>query len=54
MEDLMNMIFADESPSEISDSIKKALFSKSAEKIEVVKPYVSASMFGLDDSPEEE
>jgi len=54
MEDLMNMLVSDGSPAEISDSIKQALFSKSAEKIETIRPYVAASMFGLDNSSEEE
>ena len=32
MDDLLDMIIADESPSQISDKIKDMLFSKSAEK----------------------
>ena len=32
MEDLMDMILTDESPSQISDTIKSALFAKSAER----------------------
>lgn len=54
MDDLLTMFASDESPAEISDSIKAMLFTKSAERIEAVKPYVAASMFGLDDSSEEE
>ena len=34
MDDLMDMIVADESPSQISDKIKELLFAKSAERIE--------------------
>jgi hypothetical protein len=54
MEELLAMFANDESPAEISDAIKGMLFTKSAERIEAVKPYVAASMFGLDDSSEEE
>lgn len=54
MEELLTMFANDESPTEISDAIKALLFTKSAEKIDAVKPYVAASMFGLDDSTEEE
>lgn len=45
MDDLMDMILADESPAEVSDKIKEILFSKSAEKINAVRPEVAASMF---------
>ena len=51
MDDLMDMIITDESPSQISDKIKDILFSKSAEKIEGLKPSVANQMF---DSFEEE
>jgi hypothetical protein len=46
MEELMDMIAADESPSQISDKIKDILFSKSAEKIEDMRPSVAVSVFG--------
>ena len=41
----MDMILADESPSNVSDKIKEILFAKSAEKINAVRPEVAASMF---------
>jgi len=44
--ELITMIMSDSSPSDISDAIKSMLFSKSSEKIEQIKPYVAASMFG--------
>jgi len=56
----MDLIIADESPSEVSDAIKSVLFAKAAERIEYAKPYVADSMFGLtgeteyDDSEESE
>ncbi len=54
MDDLMDMIIADESPSQISDKIKDILFSKSAEKIDAFRPVVASSMFGHDEENEED
>lgn len=50
MEDLVNMIVSDDSPSQISDGIKNILFAKSAERVDAAKPYVASSLFGEDDS----
>lgn len=52
MEELLDMIVADESPSNISDKIKEILFSKSADKINDFKPTVSASIFGSEETGE--
>jgi hypothetical protein len=49
MDDLLDMIVADESPSQVSDKIKELLFTKSAEKIDAFRPAVSNSMFDLAD-----
>lgn len=46
MDDLLDMIAADESPSQISDKIKDLLFAKSAEKIDTFRPLVAQSIFG--------
>jgi len=46
MDDLLDMIASDESPSQISDKIKELLFAKSAEKIDTVRPEVAATVFG--------
>jgi hypothetical protein len=46
MDDLLDMIAADESPSQISDKIKDLLFTKSAEKIDAFRPAVAQSIFG--------
>ena len=51
MDELLDMITKDESPSGISDAIKDALYAKSAEKIGAHKNSVAASLFG---SPEDE
>ena len=45
MDELMDMIVTDDSPSQISDKIKDLLFSKSAERIDTFKPVVASSMF---------
>lgn len=54
MDDLMDMIIADESPSQISDKIKDILFSKSAEKIDAFRPSVATSLFSDDEVNGEE
>jgi len=54
MDDLLDMIAADESPSQISDKIKELLFAKSAEKIDDFRPLVANSMFNGDTETEEE
>ncbi len=42
----MDSIVTGESPSQISDKIKDILFTKSAEKIDTIRPSVAASLFG--------
>ena len=54
MDELMDLIIADESPSEISDGIKNVLFAKSAEKIDTSKPDVAQTMFGMNDADEDQ
>jgi len=49
----MDMIAADESPSQISDKIKELLFTKSSEKIDEFRPAVANSMFNNETSEEE-
>ena len=46
MDDLLDMIVADESPSQISDKIKELLFTKSSSKIDDFRPTVANTMFG--------
>jgi len=56
MEELMDLLVKDESPSQISDGIKDQLFARSAEKLQGVRPQVAASLFddGIDFDAEEE
>ena len=49
MDELMNLLVKDESPSEVSDAIKDQLFSRTAEKIQSIRPDVAASIFDDDD-----
>jgi hypothetical protein len=37
MEELMDLLVKDESPSQVSDAIKDLLFAKTASKIEIAK-----------------
>ena len=56
MDELMDLLVKDESPSSISDAIKDQLFSRTAEKIQGIRPDVAASIFDDDvnlDSEEE-
>lgn len=46
MDELMDMIISDESPSQISDKIKDLLFAKSTERLDTFRPMVAASVFG--------
>ena len=54
MDELMNMIIADESPSEISDSIKNQLFAKGAARVDALKPEVANAMLGYELESEED
>ena len=54
MDELMNLMIADESPSEISDSIKTQLMQKAAARVDALKPAVANTMLGYDFEPEED
>ena len=45
MEELMDLLVKDESPSQVSDKIKDMLFAKTAEKIDAFRPEVAANLF---------
>ena len=49
MEELLDMIATDESPSQISDKIKELIFAKSAERIDAFRPIVASGTFGQDE-----
>ena len=44
----MDMMVSDESPSQISDTIKDMLYSKTAERVDAFRPVVANSLFGDD------
>ena len=54
MDELMNLMIADESPSEISDSIKNQLFAKAGARVDAVKPSVANAMLGYEIESEED
>ncbi len=54
MDELMNLIIADESPSEISDSIKATLFAKAGERVDALKEPVANAMLGYEIETEDD
>tara|TARA_B100000513_G_scaffold144378_1_gene66432 strand:- start:163 stop:390 length:228 start_codon:yes stop_codon:yes gene_type:complete len=68
MDELIDMIAMDKSPSEVTDKIKDVLYGKAAERIDALKPDIASQMFdattddevsdepvdSMDDSYEEE
>ncbi len=52
MDDLLDMIIADESPSQISDAIKDVLYAKSAERVDAFRPLVANSLLTGEDQIE--
>ena len=54
MDELMNLIIADESPSEISDSIKNQLFAKGTARVDALKPAVANAMLGYEIETEDD
>ena len=54
MDELMDAMATDESPSQISDKIKEILFNKSAERVDASKTDVANGVFGDVDVEDEE
>jgi hypothetical protein len=54
MEELLNLIASDESPSDVSDRIKEILYAKSAEKVDAFRPKASQTTFFGQETPETE
>jgi len=46
MDNIIDLIATDASPSEVSDAIKGVLYAKAAERIDAARPIVAADMFG--------
>tara|TARA_A100001515_G_C4450361_1_gene170049 strand:+ start:245 stop:475 length:231 start_codon:yes stop_codon:yes gene_type:complete len=53
MDDLMDAIVANDSPSKVSDAIKDILYAKTADRVDSLKPEIANSLFG-DQIPEVE
>ena len=63
MDELLDLIASDKSPAQVTDTIKDALYSKAAERINSQRPDIETQMFHptiadedteVDDSVEEE
>ena len=54
MEELMDLMVNDESPSQISDKIKDLLYSKSADKITGIRPEVASTLFDNQEENDDE
>lgn len=54
MDNIIDLIATDSAPSVIATEIKGQLYTKSAGKIDQIRPYVANSMFGVEESEEEE
>jgi len=52
MDELMDMITSDESPSQISDKIKDLLFAKSSERVDSFRSQAANSLFGEGETEE--
>ena len=54
MEELVDLIATDASPSDVSDKIKDALMAKAATRIDALKPEIASSVFDAGVPEEEE
>lgn len=45
MDDLIDLIATDKSPSEVTDQIKNVLYGKAAERIDAQRPDIASQMF---------
>jgi len=46
MDDLVDLMIDNESPTDISDRIKELLYAKSSDSVEGLRPSVAAGLFG--------
>lgn len=53
MEEIIDLIATNSSPSEISDAIKNSLYTKAAEKLDSLRPVVATSLFDGEDQDTE-
>jgi len=50
MEELIDLIASDGSPSDVSDKIKELLYAKSAHRVDSARPQIASMMFGGNDT----
>ena len=51
MDELMDMIAADDSASQVSDQIKDLLYAKSSQRVDEYRPAVASGVFNTDNGP---
>ena len=51
---VMDLIATDSSPAEITDTLKSMIYAKAGEKLDGLKPYAAASLFGQEPEETEE
>ena len=51
MDELMDMIAADDSASQVSDKIKDILYGKSSSRVDEYRPAVASGVFNSDNAP---
>jgi hypothetical protein len=51
MDELMDMIAADDSASQVSDKIKDLLYAKSSQRVDEYRPAVASGVFNSDNGP---
>ena len=51
MDELMDMIAADDSASQVSDKIKDILYAKSSSRVDEYRPAVASGVFNSDNAP---
>ncbi len=54
MEELIDLVATDSPASDITDQIKSILYSKAAERIELVKPEIASLIFDYEDQENNE
>ena len=54
MDDLVDLMIDNESPTDITDRIKELLYAKSADSVEGLRPSVAAGLFGDDSEFEQD
>jgi len=52
MDDIIDAIATDASPSEIANSLKDVIYQKAAERVEALRPQTSASVFDTETEDE--